>query len=674
MASLLSILVAACILGVCALLGTRVLALARLLGKEGRNLPPPERLLFGLAAGMLVLALAVLGIGLLGLLRPWVVWVAVGLCAIGGLPGGPLIAESFQVAAGFVRREVLSASPQRALYLFLAVWGVLTLLCALAPPTDIDYDGLSQHLAAPKVYLRHGRIHPLWYDHHSQFPSTLQMLYLLALAAGSPEAAKMLHWSCAALTAVTLIVIGRRFLSAAAGGWAAFSLVVTPLIGWLSGVAYVDLASAFFSALLLLAFLRWVSDRNAAPTARLQSPLNVSLLGLAAGGGMAVKMQGLQLFGALVVLVAIACIRAREPVLRIAREAGLVLLVAALPSAPWYVKSLVWTGNPVYPFMYRVFGGKYWGPAEAAQYRTHQLGFGIGEPPSAAEAQGMGFFRRTFSGPRALPNLLLAPWNLTMRPAEFDVVNINPLYAVMSGGVGPLFLAVLPLLFCTGAPWPIRWSLALFALLWMAWLMLMQYNRYLVPALPFAALPAGYVLGMGLPRGLPRWVGRTVAWSCGAVALTYLTAYGLLTGAWAAAVGLMPRELYLRTNSECFRVSDWINQVTPRSSRVALYAEPRGFYLDREYLWADPGHSRLIEYEAIRSPDDLLAIYARLGVTHVLYRRLPGAAELFDTPPYGKALAQLEREGRVYIVGRPPADPDYLLLALRMPRNMERRR
>jgi hypothetical protein len=198
--------------------------------------------------------------------------------------------------------------------------------------------------------------------------------------------------------------------------------------------------------------------------------------------------------------------------------------------------------------------------------------------------------------------------------------------------------------------------------------MLMQYNRYLVPALVFAALPAGYVLGEGLPpKGVARIAPRAVAGFCAGLALLYLAFSGLLTGAWAAGIGLVPRDAYLETNSECYRVSQWVNKVTPARAKLALYSEPRGFYLDRDYLWADPGHSRLIEYDKIKSPQDLLDAYSRLGVTHVLYHQLPGAPDLFDLAPYGTALEGLEREGEVSTIGHPPYDPSYVLLAIETP-------
>jgi hypothetical protein len=93
----------------------------------------------------------------------------------------------------------------------LYVAGV-TLVAALAPPGGNDWDGLAYHLAAPKVYLRHGRIHFIPYDSHTDFPFTMEMLYSLGLALAGAPLAKLLHWSTGGLTALAVAAFWRTHL------------------------------------------------------------------------------------------------------------------------------------------------------------------------------------------------------------------------------------------------------------------------------------------------------------------------------------------------------------------------------------------------------------------------------------------------------------------------------
>jgi hypothetical protein len=111
--------------------------------------------------------------------------------------------------------------------------------------------------------------------------------------------------------------------------------------------------------------------------------------------------------------------------------------VAALVAAPWYVKNLAFTGNPVYPF---VFGGRDWDDFRGAAYAEARTGIAfdpatcmggvtehlVGQHPQGCEFSPIYLVRR----------LLTLPYDLTLglRDASRD------------GDPGPLFLLLLPLL------------------------------------------------------------------------------------------------------------------------------------------------------------------------------------------------------------------------------------
>ncbi|HJN16002.1 MAG TPA: glycosyltransferase family 39 protein, partial [Armatimonadota bacterium] len=622
----------------------------RLCAPPRRDLPVADKSLHALGLGLVLMAYIVLAAGLLGWLHRWALLLVVIGCAGLGCRQYRLLLDALRTLGRAAKRGIFQ-SPRRPIYIFLVVWALMTLLPAMAPPIDHDYDGLSQHLASPKLYLRSGEIRPLWSDHHSHFPSTLQMLFVPALAFCGPEAAKVLHWACGIAAALVLIVIGRRYLSAGAGAWAAFALVTVPQIGGLAGLAYVDLASVLFAALLLLGLRTWLHT---------QKTSHLLLAGLAAAGGMTVKMQGVQLFAVALPVVFCGAIWMWRGPGRAAKRTAVFGLLAVVVAAPWYVKSWVWTGNPVYPFAYETFGGKYWGPREAEQYRDHQLEFGVGSP-------GDGEPGAALDTPRSPKNLLLAPANLALRPREFVESGLSPVHALAWNSVGPLFLAILPLLALRRPPRIVLLSLAMFGAMWLGWLMMMQYARYLMPSLVFACIPAGYVLADGLPKSrLAQLVPRVVAWACGGVALGFLALGGLVFGSWSAGVGVPDRATYLKAHSESYRFAEWVNTLTNEKARIGLYSEPRGFYLDRDYIWADPGHSRLIEYDRIESGDDLLDAYSRLGLTHIVHRRF-GPDQPFLSEEFQAMLDELIAERRVRRIGQPPSDPSYVLYKIEEP-------
>jgi hypothetical protein len=104
---------------------------------------------------------------------------------------------------------------------------------------------------------------------------------------------------------------------------------------------------------------------------------------------------------------------------------GLLIGVTALVAAPWYLRNLAWTGNPVYPFAYRWLGAGAtmpWDSWRAAWY--------------ARSGSGLGW---------DVPAWLRLPWTLTLGIRDMNFYD---------GRVGPLFLLALP--------FTIAWGLRLY--------------------------------------------------------------------------------------------------------------------------------------------------------------------------------------------------------------------
>ncbi|MES2463737.1 MAG: hypothetical protein V4671_24475, partial [Armatimonadota bacterium] len=143
-------------------------------------LPPLESSIFVLAAGIGSLAYLTLVVGLLRQANAAAFGILLGAAALVGVfflvrsPRGAMLMES---------RESVAARPvwYLAAAAALGLIGLLTAIAALAPPSFLEWDSLAYHLAVPKTYLAQGRIFYIPYDHHSNFPFTLEMLYLLMM-------------------------------------------------------------------------------------------------------------------------------------------------------------------------------------------------------------------------------------------------------------------------------------------------------------------------------------------------------------------------------------------------------------------------------------------------------------------------------------------------------------
>lgn len=626
-----------------------------LLGRWVRDdLPLTLRMpLFGWV-GLTALAYLILAVGLLGGLR-WPVLLAL-LAVVGGI-SSPCLRALLAEARPRVRLAGAWGWPA----LLWAVVGIAALAAAagaLTPPGTNEWDSLSYHLAAPKLFVERGAIFRIVYDHHTNSPFNLEMLYTLGLAFGSESFAKGFHCAVYLLLVCSVAGAAARWASARAGVSAALAAAIVatlPPVAWEAGTAYVDLGTALGEWLALVLLVEWWQ----------RSPGETRWLGLAGvccGTALATKV-----LGGMALIFVVGAVLARwalgRP--RPAASRGLLALVglALAVAAPWYVKSYAYTGNPIYPYAYSVFGGADWDEECARTYRADQRTYGLGRvaraaatssyrptaflrsptdavPPPGPIARAVnGLFREGMPNP--VVGIPLVPLFLTFDGAVFWE---RPM---IIGIVGPLFVAFLPglLLVRPRRPWAgLLLSFAAFSLC--AWWFTTQLTRYLLPMLVALAAPTA-IAAERLASG-PRGTGRL-----GAVLATAAILFCLLctlTVAWpqfGPALGAVSREAAIRQGFEQYDLFEAANKRLTPEDRIALYGEPRGYYLDVPYMWADVGYHTLFRYGAMRGPEDLLDAYRAHGVTAVLINKGYARATYEGTDSAGRLLRQLREQGRL---------------------------
>ncbi len=328
--------------------------------------------------------------------------------------------------------------------LILALLG-LTLVCACAPVTD--WDGLSYHLAVPKLYLRHGGIYWIDFIHHSNFPFAAEMLFAPAVALKQPSAAKVVHWAFFALSVLAAGLLAEKAVGRRTGTWAALAFASVPVAIWEAGTAYIDLATAAFTLLSCLALLYYFEkiDRRA----------------LALSGFLAGMSAGTKTFNLVwIVLAALWVLYERRRQSNNVQDVSLFLVMAVAVCCPWYIKSFIMTGNPVYPFLYHFLGGKGWSESGAAMYRDNWIRFGMG---------------------KGLMDFLRLPWDFMAHGNRY--IDSNS----WMGAPGAVLAALLPAaaLRITGR----TRALALIVVVWtLVWFGLSQQSRYLLPVLALAVV------------------------------------------------------------------------------------------------------------------------------------------------------------------------------------------
>ena len=509
--------------------------------------------------------------------------------------------------------RALSATEKLLALYLLAVWALVFVL-SLAPPNGADYDSLVYHLAVPAQYSHAGRIEQLPFDHHSYFPFTMEMLYGVALQLRGPVFAKLFHGLMLPLGAATLVAFGQRAQSRVGGLLAACLFTSLPMTLTEASTSYIDLAFAAFAAAAVLCFVGAPTNNRAH---------NLLWSGAFCGFCLGTKYFGWLIFGFLGIWLLVETLKTKPQ--NGGRGVLLFGLSALAIGGGWYARNWIWVGNPVYPFAYGVFGGRGWTAEMANLYNQSQAIYGFGRAPL---------------------DLIALPFRLAMTPLNvggFEGLGVRgqPLWPLIPGPVGNadpnsvtglfdvpgLFLVTfpgpaifafgLPALLCRNKPRPVLLVASLFVFLWIFWALTSQQVRYLFPALALLSVVAGWGMAHWAPRlTLARWIGGVglAAWLLFAPMFTARNA----SGSFRVIRGAQTPTDYLTRTFPDYSAMQWINANTPATARVAVYGEPRDFYLNRSYFWADDGHNQIINYPKISTGAQLAAALKAQGATHVL--------------------------------------------------------
>ena len=544
-----SVAAAALFILLCAALG---LGLSRRLGDKSAALAIP--------LGLGILGTAVFLLGVAGFYQAsafeWLVALA-ALAAWLGLPSGPRLTPG--------RRLQLS--------LWTAVCAVAllcsarhALLLGLAPPTE--WDVIAYHLAIPKIYLGLDGIRELPWLMHSHWPHLMEILYGLPLAAGRLEVPALLH-AGAFCALIALVVVAAKEAWGELEAWtAAAVLAAQPLCLRFAGTAHSDGALALFYFAACVALWRWTRKRSYA---------SLALAGLLAGFCACAKLHGAVLFAALALIVAWRSLKARRDLAGAAVDLALFSACGLAVVAPWYLKTWIGSGDPVWPFAAGVFGGR-WGA----------LAFTASSPFQHDWSWWLDLSRLARYGPQFL-----------LIPALAGASAAGPR---LRGSVVPV--ALLP-------------ALPYFAVFGSS----DEFWRFCWPFLPALALAAG--------------CGLAVAWRSRDSRLRLWAFAVLLFSAWPAATVTEnnqlfavlhlrskaspeadPEALYLERSLGIYDFSRETSRRFP-GARVLLFQEIRGFYLDVPYVWGDPTNQWVIQYSKYRDPGELFVALRRLGITHV---------------------------------------------------------
>ncbi len=518
------------------------------------------------------------------------------------------------------------SSLDKVLIVLIAIAVILTLTASLAPPTAKDT--LLYHFAVPKAFIA---------QHSSAFIDGNIASYL-ALGTEMHSVWAMLlggYWSprAAETAAGATMFLFFPLLLMGVYGWARelgisrnWALVATAIVATVptayhvASSGYIDLSLTLYVTLATYALTRWWKE---------PSWSWAILIAIFLGAALSIKLTAVFVFAAFALII---LLRARNPVDshhpvsetlppllrqegskspgsdtspasssgRIVVSGFAALLLAGVIASPWYIRTWIATGSPVFPFYMSIWPGK----ANGWDVERSNLFQGMNSQYGGADVNKL--------------NYLTAPARVSImaqpeQPANYD------------GVLGVAFLIGLPLLIWAlwkfDLPVEVKISVGVTAIIYLFWLFSNEQLRYLLPIVP--------VLAIAIAASAEK-IGGVVS-KVARCALIAASVCGLLTSlAWfcqkaplRVVFGGETRDQYLTRNLDYYPYYQTLNTETPADAKVWLINMRRDTYnIDRpvfsDYLFEDWTLRKMV-WES-RSVQELRSKTAGMGIKYVLTR------------------------------------------------------
>lgn len=505
------------------------------------------------------------------------------------------LAREFVPFCGRFRRAFAAAGPfsltERLLLSATIVTLLIEALASLAPLTGSD--AMHYHFTVPRLFLVQG-FHPVFSITNSFTFGQNHLLILLGLALGSDSIATAFLYAGGALSALGVYCLARSISSRAIALSAALVFLLTPLVFWqitASGSPDIWMAVFAIAAMLVL------TDTRAQFGVR-----HALLAGFLAGGIAGSKYTGCFVAASLLLAFLVES--------RSLSKAAWFFSAAVLAGIWPFLRNFLWTGDPLYPFLFARFAPE--------RLNSTALASLLGDT-GAGQHHAL---------PGLLPFVLFSGFRPGFEAAFFEFY-------------GPLILALLPLLLLAlrnRRPWRVTaivWTLSAACIYFASGL-----TRFLLPIFPVALACSAWGLASALRKG---WRAASLLASLCMGATCVAGFAGLLfytRPALRNVLGVSSPDAYLASKAPDYEISRAVNHFVGQSSAATktLVFYRHTYYLRVPFLSGNPETSMEVDPALLKTPGDWIDFLQREHVTYVV--RAPDYPAAIADP-----LRELEAEG-----------------------------
>jgi hypothetical protein len=492
---------------------------------------------------------------------------------------------------------------------------VLSVIFVHALSPSIGWDDDVYHLTLPKLYLQHGGFRRIPFNVYSHWPHGVELLYGMAMMLEDYVLAKLVHWLYLTLVTIAVYRLCRVHTGRTLASATALLVLGNDVVLFEATVANIDIAFAFYFLMAVACASHYLRRR--------ESGLLV-LSGVFCGALAGTKLSGL----AGVTCIAAFVLVSHPGWLLQPRRLLLLGLGLGLPTlllgAPWYAKSYLYTGNPLYPMFFEQLGGIEWSSQLSRQFFSWQQGMGMG---------------------RSVRDYLLLPMRVVL-DADYSFDRFD-------GHIGTFWLIAIPasilVAWRTGRG---RDVLICAGLYFVFWALSSQQLRFLIAALPLLAIAAGQAAASIIDVCARKAVARArlrvalLVGSCAAVAAAALSPS--LRGTWLEAQRLFE---YGAADRSAFvpKGYAYVNERTPKDAKIMLLNINRGFFLEREYIADSFFEASQLSWllSRAKSEEQLRSMLSQLGVTHLYLANAKRSGVVFP-PSLEQLLADAQHVQRLY--------------------------
>ena len=461
---------------------------------------------------------------------------------------------------------------------------------SLMPPHE--WDEIAYHLALSKIYVQDGNIQYIPSIVTSNWPLNHTMLFSIALIFGADIAPHLLMLAMTILILFGLVYFGKNFSDVYVGLLAATLFITIPLTKRLAGTGLIDVSMGLYGIAAIVCLELWRSNNK---------KFWLICCGLNTGFMAGTKLTGI----ALIMIIAIMVLKdslsvGQSNTKKLIQNLTIFGFSAVMVVLPWFVRSFIFTNNPIYPFAYSIFDGLNWDALGDEYHSTMQ----------------MALFSPKL--PRNLPGLL--------KTLEFILIQPHVLGGY-TGGLGIILpISFIMSFFIIGdSPRWIKSNIFVVVCFFLAWFLFASLHlRYLLPIVPLMAWTSSYSI-IHLYRKISRRQVRILIIIVLSIFILFdwpwikTNEMGLFLKRLPYISGQITREQWLESQLDIYPVFDYSNNHLPEGSKILLLPfENRGFYLDLSYYWGHPFSQRLIKFEEYQSPVILANRLVEMGFTHII--------------------------------------------------------